>query len=210
MPHTPFSWDRHECWISAGIRQEHYIKPRWIYLSPARLWWISLIIHLLHQVNSRCPKVTKGFFFFSFPKEDRCFLSYSVSREMSEQAKTEMSCGAPWFPLRKWWLPSRLLSRDLGLPPFLEPGDPRWMDAERLQRSLALYSWPGYVPAPLFVPYVSESMPEPGQKIRKWRVSLDVAHFSTSEISIIIREGFLEVGGTALLVLQQHCQMIKY
>ncbi|XP_031161325.1 heat shock protein 67B1 [Sander lucioperca] len=123
---------------------------------------------------------------------------------MSEQAKTELSCGeyggaVPWYPLRKWWQSSRLFIQDVGLPPFLEPGDPRWMDVERLQRSLATCSWPGYIPAPLFVPYISGSMHEPSQKISKelykWRVSLDVAHFFPSEISLSVRDGFLEVGG---------------
>ncbi|XP_038559583.1 heat shock protein beta-1 [Micropterus salmoides] len=123
---------------------------------------------------------------------------------MSEEAKTELSCGeysrgVPWYPLKKWWQSSRLFSQDVGLPPFLEPGDPRWMDVERLQSSLAACSWPGYIPAPLFVPYISGSMHHPGQKIskeqHKWRVSLDVAHFSPSEISLSVRDGFLEIRG---------------
>uniref|UniRef100_A0A3B5AUY5 SHSP domain-containing protein n=1 Tax=Stegastes partitus TaxID=144197 RepID=A0A3B5AUY5_9TELE len=103
---------------------------------------------------------------------------------------------APWYPLRKWWQSSRLLNQDVGLPPLLEPGDARWMDVERLQRSLAGCSWPGYIPAPpLFVPYISGSAHQPGQKISKWRVSMDVAHFSPSEISLSVRDGFLEVEG---------------
>ncbi|KAM7391172.1 hypothetical protein PAMP_021881 [Pampus punctatissimus] len=120
---------------------------------------------------------------------------------MSEEAKTELSCGeygrgAPW---RKWWQSSRPFYQDVGLPPFLEPGDPRWMDVDQLQRSLAVCSWPGYIPTPLFVPYISGSMHCPSQKISKeqykWRVRLDVAHFSPSEISLSIKDGFLEVGG---------------
>ncbi|XP_044194031.1 heat shock protein beta-1 [Thunnus albacares] len=123
---------------------------------------------------------------------------------MSEQAKTESSCGeygrgAPWYPLRKWWQSSRLFNQDVGLPPFLESGDPRWMDVDRLQRSLAVCSWPGYIPTPLFVPYISRSMHHTSQEISKeeykWRVSLDVAHFTPSEISLSVKDGFLEVGG---------------
>ncbi|XP_028270482.1 heat shock protein beta-1 [Parambassis ranga] len=119
---------------------------------------------------------------------------------MTEQAKTEMSCreqgtGAPWYPWRKWWQSSRLFNQDVGLPPFLEPGDARWKDVDWLQRSLAACSWPGYTPAPLFVPYISESMHPPSQKISKWRVSMDVAHFFPTEISLSVRDGFLEVGG---------------
>ncbi|XP_041854688.1 heat shock protein beta-1 [Melanotaenia boesemani] len=119
---------------------------------------------------------------------------------MQEQAKTEMSCGkddraAPWYPLRKWWQSSQLFNQDIGLPPFLEPGYPRWTDVDQLQRTLAACLWPGYVPAPLFVPHISDSMHHPSQKISRWRVSLDVAHFSPSEILLSIRDGFLEVGG---------------
>ncbi|XP_018552079.1 heat shock protein beta-1 [Lates calcarifer] len=123
---------------------------------------------------------------------------------MSEQAKTELSCGeygrgGPWYPLRKWWQSSRLFNQDVGLPPFLEPGDPWWMNVDWLQRSLAASAWPGYIPTPLFVPYISGSMHHPSQKISKeqykWRVSLDLAHFSPSEISLGVKDGFLEVGG---------------
>lgn len=124
---------------------------------------------------------------------------------MSEQADTELSCreysrGGPWYPLRKWWQSSRLFNQDVGLPPLLEPGDPWWMNVDLLQRSLAAYSWPGYIPAPLFVPYISGSKQHPSQKISKeqykWRVSLDVAHFSSTEIFLSVRDGFLEVEGT--------------
>ncbi|KAM6930863.1 heat shock protein beta-1 [Xenentodon cancila] len=126
---------------------------------------------------------------------------------MSEQTKAEMPCGdydraTAWYPLRKWWQPSRPVSRDLGLPPVLVAGDPRWMDVDRLQRSFC--SWLGYMPTPLFVPYISESMPEPGQKVSKWRVSLDVAQFSTSEVSVSVRDGFLEVGGKHEERLDEH------
>ncbi|XP_034451257.1 heat shock protein beta-1 [Hippoglossus hippoglossus] len=115
---------------------------------------------------------------------------------MSEQAKTEPSCGAhgsggPGYPLRKWWRSSRPFNQDVGLPPFLEPGDPWWTNVDWLQRSLAA--------APLFVPYISGSMPHPGQKISQeqctWRVNLDVAHFSPAELSLSVKDGFLEVGG---------------
>lgn len=122
---------------------------------------------------------------------------------MSESAKTEESCGeckmdAPWYPLKKWWQFSQICSPDIGLPPVLEPGAPRWTSADK--RSLAACSWPGFVPAPLFVPYISESMHHTGKMIRKWRISMDVSHFYPSEISLGIRGGFLEVRGMALLI----------
>ncbi|XP_034548467.1 heat shock protein beta-1 [Notolabrus celidotus] len=107
--------------------------------------------------------------------------------------------GVPWYPPRKWWQSSRLFSQDVGLPPFLEPRDPRWLDVERVQRSLAACSWPGYIPAPLFVPYIAAPMHHPEQMTSKeqykWWVNLDMAHFSPSEISLRVSDGFLEVGG---------------
>lgn len=124
---------------------------------------------------------------------------------MTEQAKTELPCGeysrgVSWYPLRKWWQLSQLFGQDVGLPPLLEPWDPRWMDMDGHQKSLEACSWPEYIPAPLFVPYISVSKPRPSQKTNKeqyrWRVSLDVAHFSPSEISLRVRDGFLEVRGT--------------
>ncbi|XP_027888679.1 heat shock protein beta-1 [Xiphophorus couchianus] len=101
-----------------------------------------------------------------------------------------MSCGeydrvGPLYPLRKW-----VSSQDVGLPPFLETGDSRW-----IKKGLAAWSWPGCLPAPLFVPYISEPMSHSGQKVSKWRVSMDVSHFFPSEISVSVRDGFLEVGG---------------
>uniref|UniRef100_A0A3Q3IN42 SHSP domain-containing protein n=1 Tax=Monopterus albus TaxID=43700 RepID=A0A3Q3IN42_MONAL len=108
---------------------------------------------------------------------------------------TRHTRGGLWFPLRKWWH----LSQDVGLPPFLEPGNPVWMNVNWLQRSLAAFSWPLYIPAPLFVPYICGSMHHPSQKISKeqykWRVNLDVAHFAPAEISLSVRDGFLEIAG---------------
>ncbi|KAK2838009.1 hypothetical protein Q5P01_015221 [Channa striata] len=123
---------------------------------------------------------------------------------MSEQADAELSRGeisrgGPWFPSRKWWQSSRLFGQDVGLPPLLEPGEPRWMNVDCFQRSLAACSWPGYTPTPLFVPYITGSVQHPDKKIsseqHKWRVNLDVAHFAPTEISLSARDGFLEVGG---------------
>ncbi|KAK5870772.1 hypothetical protein PBY51_003692 [Eleginops maclovinus] len=123
---------------------------------------------------------------------------------MSQQAKTEPSHeesnrGVCWYPLRKWWQSSRLFNKDLGLPPFLEPGDPRRMDVDQLQRSLAACSWPGYILPPLFVPYISASMHHSGQQISEeqfeWRVNLEVTHFFPSEIVVSVSDGFLEVRG---------------
>lgn len=124
---------------------------------------------------------------------------------MSEQTKTELpggECrrGVSWYPMRSWWQMSRLFNEGVGLPPLLQARDPQWTDAGGLQRYLEACSWPGYVPSPLFVAHVSGTTTNLGQKIDKeehrWRVSLDMGHFSPSEISVRVRDGFLEVRGT--------------
>nr|XP_015816005.2 heat shock protein beta-1 isoform X2 [Nothobranchius furzeri] len=117
---------------------------------------------------------------------------------MTEPARTEKPCEehntAP--TQGKWWQFSQILNPDVGLPRVLEPGERRWMEVDWFRRNLAAFSWLGSIPAPLSGPYVSESMLHPGQKISKWRVSMDVAHFHPSEISLSLRDGFLEVAGT--------------
>uniref|UniRef100_A0AAQ4PWY0 SHSP domain-containing protein n=1 Tax=Gasterosteus aculeatus aculeatus TaxID=481459 RepID=A0AAQ4PWY0_GASAC len=123
---------------------------------------------------------------------------------MGEHDEAESSCGAlggggPPRPPSKWRQSSSLFNQDVGTPPFLEPAEPRWTDVERLQRGLAGCPWPGFTPAPLFVPYICGPVHRPGQQSSrepyKWRVSLEVAHFLPSEISLSVRDGFLEVGG---------------
>ncbi|XP_061624908.1 heat shock protein beta-1-like isoform X2 [Phyllopteryx taeniolatus] len=48
--------------------------------------------------------------------------------------------------------------------------------------------------APLFAPHVRR--PDDGREDqRRWRVDLDVAHFSPEEISVRVRDGFLQVAG---------------
>ncbi|KAK6306021.1 heat shock protein 67B1 [Coregonus clupeaformis] len=116
-----------------------------------------------------------------------------------------------WSPLWSWWqqpTPSSLLpNQDFGLPPFLEAGD---------LRDLAASSW--YVPSlPLLVPSFpapASSMHQPAPRLsrvesaglkglsevrvegHKWRITLDVSHFSPAEITLRTRSGFLEIGGT--------------
>ncbi|RVE67876.1 hypothetical protein OJAV_G00086140 [Oryzias javanicus] len=72
-----------------------------------------------------------------------------------------------WYPLRRWWQPGWCFSPDVGLPPSLERGDP-------FQRSF---------------------LHRPSLKVDTWGVSMDVAHFSPAEISLSVRDGFLEVRG---------------
>ncbi|TWW60198.1 Heat shock protein beta-1 [Takifugu flavidus] len=104
---------------------------------------------------------------------------------MAEQVKTQQSCWEhsrtiSWYPLRKWWL----LGQDF-----------RREDEESLRGRLEACSQ--YLPAPLFVPHISGPKCSPVQIEDQywWRVSLDVVHFLPSEISLRIRDGFLEVTG---------------
>lgn len=128
-----------------------------------------------------------------------------------------------WSALRSWWQspsPSSLLpNQDFGLPLFLEAGDLRefsWID-NNIHRHLAASSWPGYMPSlPLLVPSFlvpASSMHQPDPRLSraesaglqglsevreegyKWRITLDVSHFSPVEITLRTREGFLEIGG---------------
>uniref|UniRef100_A0A3P8VCD3 SHSP domain-containing protein n=1 Tax=Cynoglossus semilaevis TaxID=244447 RepID=A0A3P8VCD3_CYNSE len=75
---------------------------------------------------------------------------------------------------------------------LLEAGEAWWL-------SLAADTWPWFVPAPLFVPYMSRLSQQPSQKISKetgkWMLSLDVAHFSPTEIFLSVKDGFLVVEG---------------
>ncbi|XP_029018951.1 heat shock protein 67B1 [Betta splendens] len=71
-----------------------------------------------------------------------------------------------------------------------QPGPVLRQDPDRLQNR---------TPAPLFVPFITGPAPRPIQKMSQeqhmWRVDLDVAHFSSADISVSVRRGFLEVEG---------------
>lgn len=133
---------------------------------------------------------------------------------MTEQTKIDLLCpdygwDSPRYPQRNWWQPSCLFNQDFGLPLFsLPPGDLKLVDW--LQRSVAASCWPGYMHSPLIVPDVPGAMHHPNPKMNKaetaclpeiskeqfkWRVYLDMVHFSPSEITLCISDGFLEVGG---------------
>uniref|UniRef100_A0A3B3DHZ8 Heat shock protein beta-1-like n=1 Tax=Oryzias melastigma TaxID=30732 RepID=A0A3B3DHZ8_ORYME len=100
-----------------------------------------------------------------------------------EQAQSrEERPSPPWYPLRRWWQPSWCFSPDVGLPPSLERGDPRWTDADPFQRSFCSG-------------FLHGTVHRPSLKVDTWGVSMDVAHFSPSEISLTVRDGFLEVRG---------------
>ncbi|KAJ8346582.1 hypothetical protein SKAU_G00279830 [Synaphobranchus kaupii] len=107
-----------------------------------------------------------------------------------------------WEPFCEESLPSCIYKPDLGLPPFLEPGDLSWI--QWAQRRLATSSWPGYMPPPLFTPIppypsLGAEQPRGVSEIRtgpeSWRINLDVSCFSPREVTIRTREGYLEISG---------------
>ncbi|XP_072289260.1 heat shock protein beta-1-like [Eucyclogobius newberryi] len=115
---------------------------------------------------------------------------------MNNQVKSALSdehdTAGPWYPLRKGWESGRTFNQEAGLLPLLDLGSPRGSDW--LER-LSCY-WPGYGPALLSMPHISGSLgPSAGPEQHKWRVCLDVSHFSPSEISLSVKNGFLQVGG---------------
>ncbi|KAJ7993658.1 hypothetical protein DPEC_G00256950 [Dallia pectoralis] len=122
-----------------------------------------------------------------------------------------------WSPLRTWWQnhsPGRLLTnQEFGMSPLLEVGDLRdfgWMD--NTQRRLAASSWPGYISSKVASasptselqsgPRLSraesaglQGVSEVREDRYKWRISLDVSHFSPAEITLRTHAGFLEIQG---------------
>ncbi|XP_029024057.1 heat shock protein beta-1-like [Betta splendens] len=113
-----------------------------------------------------------------------------------------------WDSFPNWTQPSRILARDLGLPPFLEPRDRDWLDWAK--KRLESFSWPADARSALLPPLggrhhtalsqkalrrlkagVSEVQTGPGG----WKVNLDVSHFSPEEITITTKEGYLQISG---------------
>lgn len=124
---------------------------------------------------------------------------------MNDQVKIQLSTeqhgtAGSWYPLRKWWEPSPRFNQESGLLPLLELEGPRRM--EWLQRPLSSSYWPWYSATPLFVPHIYGPLhytdPNAGPQQYKWRVNLDMSHFSPSEISLSVKDGFLQVGGKLL------------
>nr|XP_015221541.1 PREDICTED: heat shock protein beta-1-like [Lepisosteus oculatus] len=112
-----------------------------------------------------------------------------------------------WDPFRDWAQPSRIFDQEFGLPPFLEEGDLNWIDWARRRLSS---SWPAYLRSPLFAPYSFYEQGASSPNLQRqlcggvsevrtgpdcWKISLDVNHFSPEEITIKIKEGYLEIAG---------------
>ncbi|XP_028852590.1 heat shock protein beta-1 [Denticeps clupeoides] len=105
---------------------------------------------------------------------------------------------ATWLPLPDWWEISFISNQHFGLPPLLEPF---------VSGRLAASSWPGYLcshPAmayghfpmqPKLQREIAGGVSEMKTGVHKWKISLDVNHFSPTELSIRTVQGFLEVSG---------------
>ncbi|CAL8344671.1 unnamed protein product [Lota lota] len=107
-----------------------------------------------------------------------------------------------WYPLRKWWRPYWAFNQDFGQTPLQDSGD-LWWGMDLLQRGGSSgRPWPECTSSPLIVPLHPGSgygcPPGPGggeAEQYKWRVVLDVAHFTPSEIWIGTAGGVLEIRG---------------
>ncbi|KAM3874286.1 heat shock protein beta-1-like [Diretmus argenteus] len=110
-----------------------------------------------------------------------------------------------WDPFPNWTQPSRIFEQDFGLPAFLEPRDLNWIDWAKGR--LASFSWPGYTHSPLLPPFNDQPPSASNQRqlsggvseVRtgqdSWKINLDVNHFSPEEITIITKEGYLQISG---------------
>lgn len=122
-----------------------------------------------------------------------------------------------WDPFLNWTQPSRIYAQDFGLPPFLEPSDLDWLDWAR--KRLASFSWPAYAQSPLLSPLSGQPLAALDQKELKlltggvsevrtgedrWKIHLDVKHFSPEEITITTKEGYLQISGLGHPSLHNH------
>ncbi|XP_073334532.1 heat shock protein beta-1-like [Pagrus major] len=111
-----------------------------------------------------------------------------------------------WDPFPNWTQPSRIFAQDFGLPPFLEPSDLDWLDWAK--RRLGSFNWPGYAQTPLLPPFSGQHPAASNQnrqltsgvsEIRtgqdRWKINLDVNHFSPEEITITTKDGYLQISG---------------
>ncbi|CAM4545339.1 unnamed protein product [Leuciscus chuanchicus] len=112
----------------------------------------------------------------------------------------------PWNPLGNRW-PSLIFNQHYGLPPLLDSRDLSWI--EGIFRRLGTSSWPGYLRTPVFAPFTQASgqhisklhremsggVSEVVGEMSKWKISLDVNHFAPSEVTVKIKDGFLEIAG---------------
>ncbi|XP_056146974.1 heat shock protein beta-1-like [Lampris incognitus] len=113
-----------------------------------------------------------------------------------------------WDPFPNWTQPSRIFEQDFGLPPFLDSSDLNWLDWAK--RRLSSFSWPGYAYSPLLSPFNGHPHAVSSQRMQRqlssgvseirtgpdsWKVNLDANHFSPEEITITVKEGYLEISG---------------
>ncbi|XP_065127542.1 heat shock protein, alpha-crystallin-related, b15 [Paramisgurnus dabryanus] len=100
-----------------------------------------------------------------------------------------------------------LFDRSTGLPCFLEPDEVSWIESAR--KRLGASTWPECLRLPLFSTLRMEILPTPyigsqgqvsgavckqeGQQ--SWKICLNVHPYSSEEISIKTKEGYLEITG---------------
>ncbi|XP_033845841.1 heat shock protein beta-1-like [Periophthalmus magnuspinnatus] len=111
---------------------------------------------------------------------------------------------ADWDPFPNWTQPSRIFAQDIGLPPFLEPGDVDWL--EWAKRRLASFSWGLNTKEGLLSPFSGQhlalnqsdlkQLTGAGSEVKdRWKVQLDVKHFSPEELAVTTKDGYLQISG---------------
>uniref|UniRef100_A0A8C6WPE1 Heat shock protein, alpha-crystallin-related, b15 n=1 Tax=Neogobius melanostomus TaxID=47308 RepID=A0A8C6WPE1_9GOBI len=110
---------------------------------------------------------------------------------------------ANWDPFPNWTQPCRIFSKDFGLPPFLEQSDTDWLEWAR--RRLESFSTKG----PLLSPFSGKHLALNQRDLKqltggasevttgedKWKIQLDVKPFSPEEITVTMKEGYLQISG---------------
>ncbi|XP_048851835.1 heat shock protein 67B1 [Brienomyrus brachyistius] len=110
-----------------------------------------------------------------------------------------------WDPFRDWVSPSLIFGQEFTSAPLSDTGDHTWT-----RRCLGSSSWPGYTPSHFLAPPTQATL-YPSFRLLKqswaglsevrssqgmWTISLDVNQFSPEEITVRMKEGYLEITGS--------------
>ncbi|XP_072311563.1 heat shock protein beta-1-like [Eucyclogobius newberryi] len=113
---------------------------------------------------------------------------------------------AKWDPFPDWPQPGGIFSQDLGLPPFLEPGDVDWL--EWAKKRLASFTW-GKTEGPPLSPVSGPHLALTQGDLKRltggvsevsagqdaWKIQMDVKNFSPEEITVTTKEGYMQISG---------------
>ncbi|KAL4636079.1 hypothetical protein GN956_G13702 [Arapaima gigas] len=140
--------------------------------------------------------------------------SRAAARRVSREREAAGVCGArphgkilsppqfcqdvSWDPFRNWAPASRVFDREFAPPHFTD-----------VARALGSSSWPGYARSCLstssaqlglwLLKQMSNELSLVRSERGRWTVSLDINQFAPEEITIKLKEGYLEITGIPLL-----------